>query len=101
MRIAVVGAGILGASTAYHLAAAGAEVVLVDDVAQGRATAAGAGIICPWPSLMEDPAWYMLASAGAQIAPNLTGRSESRCATCQIAAYSRGPRPSFPVTTPG
>ena len=56
MRIAVVGAGILGASTAYHLAAAGAEVVLVDDVSEGRATAAGAGIICPWPSLIEDPA---------------------------------------------
>jgi D-amino-acid dehydrogenase len=71
MRIAVVGAGILGASTAYHLAAAGAEVVLVDDVAQGRATAAGAGIICPWPSLIEDPAWYILASAGARYYPRL------------------------------
>jgi D-amino-acid dehydrogenase len=71
MRIAVVGAGILGASTAYHLAAAGAEVVLVDDVSEGRATAAGAGIICPWPSLIEDPAWYMLASAGARYYPRL------------------------------
>src|SRR5271170_7639735 len=71
MRIAVVGAGILGASAAYHLAAAGAKVVLVDDVAQGRATAAGAGIICPWPSLVEDPAWYVLASAGARYYPIL------------------------------
>jgi D-amino-acid dehydrogenase len=71
MRIAVVGAGRLGASTAYHLAAAGAEVVLVDDVSEGRATAAGAGIICPWPSLIEDPAWYMLASAGARYYPRL------------------------------
>src|SRR6202050_721005 len=71
MRIAVVGAGILGASTAYHLAAAGAEVGLVDDVSEGRATAAGAGIICPWPSLIEDPAWYMLASAGARYYPRL------------------------------
>src|SRR5271168_2956333 len=71
MRIAVVGAGILGASAAYHLAAAGAKVVLVDDVAQGRATAAGAGIICPWPSLVEDPAWYLLASAGARYYPKL------------------------------
>ena len=53
MRIAVVGAGILGAGVASRLAAAGAKVVLVDDVAQGRATAAGAGIICPWPSFMR------------------------------------------------
>ena len=69
MRIAVVGAGILGASTAYHLAAAGAEVVLVDDLAQGRATS-GAGIICPWPSLVEDPAWYMLATPARDIIPD-------------------------------
>jgi D-amino-acid dehydrogenase len=73
MRIAVVGAGILGASVAYHLAAAGAKVVLVDDAAQGRATAAGAGIICPWPSLMEDPV-YRLASAGARYYPELISR---------------------------
>ena len=63
--------GHIGSETAYHLAAAGAEVVLVDDVAQGRATAAGAGIVCPWPSLIEDPAWYMLASLGARYYPEL------------------------------
>jgi len=71
MRIAVVGAGILGASTAYHLAAAGAEVFLVDSSAQGRATAAGAGIICPWASLSDDAEWYELACAGARYYPDL------------------------------
>ena len=34
----------------------------------------------------------MLARPGAQIAPNLTGLSERRCATCQSAVYSSGPR---------
>jgi glycine/D-amino acid oxidase-like deaminating enzyme len=29
MRVAIIGAGVLGASTAFHLALAGAEVVLV------------------------------------------------------------------------
>ena len=37
----------------------------------------------------------MLASAGAQIAPNFTGRSVRRCATCQSAVYSSGPRVSL------
>ena len=40
MRVAVVGAGVLGASAAFHLASTGAEVVLVDRGHEGRATAA-------------------------------------------------------------
>ena len=44
MRIVVVGAGILGASTAYHLARDGADVAIVDQAHDGQATAAGAGI---------------------------------------------------------
>ena len=47
MWIVVVGAGILGASTAYHLAREGADVAIVDQAHEGQATAAGAGIICP------------------------------------------------------
>ena len=43
----------------------------------------------------------MLAKAGAQIAPNLTGRSLSRWAICHNAAYSSGPRVSFPLTIAG
>ena len=65
MKAIVVGAGIFGASTAYHLARAGAEVVMVDPMRQGRATAAGAGIICPWSSQVEDAGHYALSSAGA------------------------------------
>ena len=66
MRIVVVGAGILGASTAYHLARDGADVAIVDQAHEGQATAAGAGIICPWASSVDDPAFYELYAAGAR-----------------------------------
>lgn len=43
MRVAVIGAGIVGASAAWHLARAGAEPVLIDAWLDGRATAAAPG----------------------------------------------------------
>jgi D-amino-acid dehydrogenase len=66
MRIVVVGSGILGASAAFHLARAGVEVTVVDAAHEGRATAAGAGIICPWVSDAEDAAFYRLYVEGAR-----------------------------------
>ena len=66
MHVVVVGAGILGASTAYHLARHGARVTVVDQAHEGRATAAGAGIICPWVSGVEDPVFYRLYTEGAR-----------------------------------
>lgn len=66
MRIVVIGAGILGASTAYHLAREGADVTVVDQCHDGRATAAGAGILCPWPSHVDDAVFYSLYAAGAR-----------------------------------
>jgi len=66
MRVVVVGAGVLGASAAYHLARAGLEVTLVDRADEGRATAAGAGIVCPWGSTIEDAASYALLAGGAR-----------------------------------
>jgi D-amino-acid dehydrogenase len=71
MRVAVVGAGVLGASAAFHLALAGAEVVLVDWAHEGRATAAGAGIVSPWSSEVADPEWRRIADAGARYYPAL------------------------------
>lgn len=71
MRIVVVGAGICGASVAYHASRAGAEVVLVDDRADGRATDAGAGIVCPWTSRTTDPRWHAMADASAAYYPEL------------------------------
>jgi D-amino-acid dehydrogenase len=66
MRAIVIGAGVLGASAAHHLARAGAQVTVVDAGLDGRATAAGAGIICPWVSGVDDPAFYQLYTAGAR-----------------------------------
>jgi D-amino-acid dehydrogenase len=74
VRTIVVGAGIAGASTAYHLAAAGAQVTLVDRGDAGQATAAGAGIVCPWLSRAPDPARYRLESAGARYLPEVVAR---------------------------
>ena len=71
MRVAVVGAGVLGASTAFHLALAGAEVMLVDGAHPGQATSAGAGIICPWASEGVDDDWHAIARAGARYYPPL------------------------------
>jgi D-amino-acid dehydrogenase len=69
MKVVVVGAGILGASTAFHLARAGCEVVVIDRADAGRATAAGAGIICPWGSPNEDAASFELLAGGARYYP--------------------------------
>jgi|GEM_PF-25107 len=70
-KIIVVGAGILGASTAYQLAKRGAEVIVVDRKDKGQATDAAAGIICPWLSQRRNQAWYKLAKAGARFYPTL------------------------------
>ncbi|WP_134684057.1 NAD(P)/FAD-dependent oxidoreductase [Brevibacillus migulae] len=67
----VVGAGILGASTAYQLAKAGADVIIVDRADKGQATDAAAGIICPWLSQRRNQAWYQLAKGGARFYPSL------------------------------
>jgi D-amino-acid dehydrogenase len=66
VRVIIIGAGILGASTAFHLALAGAEVTIAEAELEGRATAAGAGIVCPWVSGANDPAFYRLYVAGAR-----------------------------------
>lgn len=67
----VIGGGILGASTAYHLARNGANVRLVDRKDKGQATDAAAGIVCPWLSQRRNKAWYQLAKGGAKIYPQL------------------------------
>ena len=55
MRIVVIGAGIFGASVAYHLSKSSAEVHLIDEVHEGKATLAGAGIVCPWTTKVDEP----------------------------------------------
>ena len=72
MRVIVVGSGVVGASCAQAASHLGAEVVLADAAMPGQATAAGAGIVCPWASdLAGDRAWYGLACASARHYPGL------------------------------
>ena len=65
MRVIVVGAGALGASLTFHLARAGADVSVIDAERDGRATSAGAGILCPWLSNVDDVAFTSLYEGGA------------------------------------
>ena len=53
----VVGGGLLGTATAYHLTAAGARTLLVDRADVGRATDAGAGILSPETNSRDPDAW--------------------------------------------
>ncbi|WLR49823.1 FAD-binding oxidoreductase [Bacillus tianshenii] len=73
----VVGAGILGASTAYQLAKEGAKVTIVDRKDEGQATDAAAGIVCPWLSQRRNKTWYRLASGGARYYPQLIKELEA------------------------
>ncbi|CAM4353079.1 NAD(P)/FAD-dependent oxidoreductase [Paenibacillus typhae] len=75
-KVIVIGAGILGASTAYQLAKLGAEVLIIDRKDPGQATDAAAGIICPWLSQRRNQAWYRLAKAGARFYPGLINELE-------------------------
>ncbi|MGG3466916.1 FAD-binding oxidoreductase [Neobacillus pocheonensis] len=76
-KIIVIGAGILGASTAYHLVKSGADVTLIDREDAGQATDAAAGIVCPWLSQRRNKAWYQLAKGGARYYPELIAQLEA------------------------
>ncbi|WP_391204017.1 NAD(P)/FAD-dependent oxidoreductase [Psychrobacillus sp. L4] len=73
----VVGGGILGASTAYHLAKNNVKVTLVDRKDLGQATDAAAGIICPWISQRRNKKWYELVKNGAKYYKQLVEELES------------------------
>ncbi|MGO0714739.1 NAD(P)/FAD-dependent oxidoreductase [Bacillus subtilis] len=72
----IVGAGILGASTAYHLAKSGARVTVIDRKEPGQATDAAAGIVCPWLSQRRNQDWYQLAKGGARYYKDLIHQLE-------------------------
>jgi D-amino-acid dehydrogenase len=71
MRLVVAGSGIVGSACAYVASRLGAQVTLIDAARPGQATAAGAGIICPWTSGVDDPAAYAFACAAARAYPDL------------------------------
>jgi D-amino-acid dehydrogenase len=92
VRLIVVGSGIVGAACAWEATGLGAEVVLVDAAMAGSATAAGAGIICPWHSAVEDPAWQSIAYAAAREYPAVIARlaelGESEVGYRQVGALA-------------
>jgi len=61
MKVIVIGTGIVGASAAYHLAKNNLDVIMIDKQQKGKATSAGAGIVCPWLKEIENETWYSLA----------------------------------------
>ena len=71
MKIAIVGAGIVGSTAAYYLSKEKDEEVTVFDHGLGQATKAAAGIISPWFSKRRNKAWYRMARLGADFYQDL------------------------------
>ncbi len=65
MKVAIIGAGIVGSTAAYYLSKEAQVDVTVYDHGVGQATKAAAGIISPWFSSDGIRAWYRLARLGA------------------------------------
>ncbi|WP_210469250.1 FAD-binding oxidoreductase [Sporosarcina sp. 6E9] len=88
----IIGAGILGASTAYHLVKAGANVTVIDREEPGQASDAAAGIICPWLSQRRNKAWYELAKGGAayyeKLIQQLENEGETKTGYRKVGAVS-------------
>ena len=70
----VIGGGLLGTATAYHLVSAGARTLLVDRADVGRATDAGAGILSPETNSRDSDAWFRFAAEAADYYPTLIER---------------------------
>ena len=76
MKHIIIGAGILGASTAYHLAKRGESVTIIDRGEPGQATRNAAGIVCPWLTNRSNQSWYQLVMEGARFYPELVRELE-------------------------
>lgn len=68
-QFTVIGGGIIGASTAYHLVKKGHDVTVYDRNDRGNATGASAGIINPWVSQRRNKKWYRLVTQAARYYP--------------------------------
>ncbi|GAA1076374.1 FAD-binding oxidoreductase [Nocardiopsis composta] len=67
----MIGGGIVGTSAAYHLAKRGVSTTLVDASRTGQATAAGAGVVFPWPFPWDPPPMREFALQAAAHYPGL------------------------------
>ncbi|MGW5878187.1 NAD(P)/FAD-dependent oxidoreductase [Nocardiopsis terrae] len=71
MDVIVVGGGIVGTSAAFHLAGKGVSTALVDSSHPGQATAAGAGVVFPWPFPWDPPPVRDFKARAAEHYPRL------------------------------
>lgn len=76
MRVAIIGAGIVGSTAAYYLSKETGYEVTVFDHGLGQATKAAAGIISPWFSRRRHKSWYRLARLGADFYPQMVSDLE-------------------------
>jgi len=86
-KVAIVGAGIVGATGAYYLSKEADVEVTVFDHGHGQATKAAAGIISPWFSKRRNKAWYKMARLGADFYVDLLADLEK--SGQQIDFYQR------------
>ena len=86
-KVAIIGAGIVGATAAYYLSKESNLEVTVFDHGQGQATKAAAGIISPWFSKRRNKAWYKMARLGADFYVDLLADLEN--SGQEIAFYQR------------
>ena len=77
-KVAIVGAGIVGATAAYYLSKEADIEVTVFDFGHGQATKAAAGIISPWFSKRRNKDWYKMARLGADFYVDLLADLENR-----------------------
>ena len=89
----VIGGGVLGAATAWHLVHARARVLLLDRGDEGRATSAGAGIVSPATYRGDSDVWYRFSRASyrhlSTLVPQLEaegiGTGFARCGLLLVA----------------
>ncbi len=104
----VVGGGLVGTATAYHLACDGVRTALVDARHPGRATDAGAGILSS-DTFTGDRAWVGLARAAGRHYETLvgelaaTGQTDHGYTVCGEVYLATRPQdlPSFEEITGG
>lgn len=69
-KVAIIGAGVVGASAAYFLSLEPTINLTVYDEGAGQGTSAAAGIISPWLSKRRNKEWYRMVKEGAAFYPD-------------------------------
>lgn len=68
-KVAIIGAGVVGASAAYLLSKEDTIDLTIYDEGTGQGTSAAAGIISPWLSRRRNKKWYRMVREGAAYYP--------------------------------